>query len=84
MKYLKLLGVLMLAASFALTSIDADAKSKKNPSQAQAKMTDQEVRAKCINDYQQSTGSTGPQTAQQVIGNNRLYADCVHRYDVRP
>lgn len=84
MRYLNLLGVVLLAALFVLTAISADAKSKKSPSQAQAKMTDQEVRAKCINDYQRSTGSTGPQTAQQVIGNNRLYADCVHRYGVRP
>ncbi len=83
MSYFKLLGVLWFAALFTLASIGADAKSKK-PSQAQAKMTDQEVRAKCINDYQRSTGSTGPQTAGQVIGNNRLYADCVHRYGVRP
>jgi hypothetical protein len=83
-RYLKLLGVVVLATPFALASIGADAKSKKNPSHAQAKMTDQEVRAKCINDYQRSTGSTGPQTAGQVIGNNRLYADCVHRYGVRP
>ena len=84
MTYLKLIAVLVLAAPFALTSVDAATKSKKNPGQAQAKMTDQEVRAKCINDYQRSTGSTGPQSAQQVIGNNRLYADCVHRYGVRP
>lgn len=84
MKRLKLVAVLPLAVLFALTSADAATKSKKNPSQAQAKMTDQEVRAKCINDYQRSTGSTGPRSAQDVIGNNRLYADCVHRYGVRP
>jgi hypothetical protein len=84
MRYLKLVGVLMVATSFALAPADAATKSKNSPSQAQAKMSDQEVRAKCINDYQSSTGSTGPQTAQQVIGNNRLYADCVHRYGVRP
>ena len=84
MRCVKLMAVLVIAIPFALTSGDAATKSKKNPSQAQAKMTDQEVRAKCINDYQRSTGSTGPQTAQQVIGNNHLYADCVHRYGVRP
>jgi hypothetical protein len=84
MKHVKLVAVLALAIPFALTSVEAATKSKKNPSQAQAKMTDQEVRAKCINDYQRSTGSTGPRTAQDVIGNNRLYADCVHRYGVRP
>lgn len=84
MRYFKLIAVIALATPFALTSVEAATKSKKNPSQAQAKMTDQEVRAKCINDYQKATGSTGPQTAQQVIGNNRLYADCVHRYGVRP
>ena len=84
MRCLTLIVAVVLATPLALTSIEAATKSKKNPSQAQAKMTDQEVRAKCINDYQKSTGSTGPQTAQQVIGNNRLYADCVHRYGVRP
>jgi hypothetical protein len=81
---MKLMAVLLIATPFALTSVDAATKSKTTASQAQAKMTDQEVSAKCINDYQRSTGSTGPQTAQQVIGNNRLYADCVHRYGVRP
>jgi len=81
MRYLTLPTLLLIAITLAPAEA---AKSKKDPRQSQARMSDQDVRAKCINDYQRSTGSTGPQTAQQVIGNSNLYADCVRRYGVRP
>jgi hypothetical protein len=82
MSYLKLSGTVLVAATIALASVAADAKSKSR--NANAKMTDEQVRAKCINDFQKSTGSTGPQTASQVLNNNNTYASCVHRYGVRP
>jgi hypothetical protein len=84
MNHLRLFGVMLIAAMMALASAAADAKSKSKASQANAKMTDEQVRAKCINDFQKSTGSTGPQTASQVMNNNTYYGDCVRRYGVRP
>ena len=84
MNHLKLFGVMLIATPIALASAVADAKSQRKASQANAKMTDEQVRAKCINDYQKSTGSTGPQTAQDVTGNTHLYMSCVQRYGVKP
>jgi len=85
MRQFKLVRVLLIAAPFALVAAAAHGQStSKSPRNAQAKMTPQEVRAKCIRDFQQSTGSTGPKTAQEAMGNNHKYMACVHRYGVSP
>ena len=82
MRYFHLAAILMFAV--ALTPVQAATHSKKSANQAQAKMSDDEVRQKCISDFQKNTGSTGPNGPEQLNTNNRLYQACVHKYGVRP
>jgi hypothetical protein len=78
MKYVKFSFALLAAMSLAFTAMAAQS------SKSKGKMTDEQVRAKCINDFQKTTGSTGPQTAADVTGNNSKYMACVQKYGVRP
>ena len=83
MRRWKLACTLLIATPFLLAAVAAQGQSK-NPRNAQAKMTPEQVRAKCIRDFQQSTGSTGPKSAQDIMGNNNKYMACVHKYGVSP